>query len=525
MNEVLLLTALELRSAYGLNKFRHTRDPKAKNRFRLLLGVWTIVIAIAVFYVGSLVYGLCLLGLGQIVPAYLVTLASLLILAFGIFTAGSSLFSKKGYDILSSLPVRSSAIPTARFLALYAGDLALALVVMVPGVAVYAVLQQPGALFYGAAVLCTLLIPAIPLVISGALGSLILAVSSGMRQKSLVQTALMLAAVVGILLGAFSMGSSAEGMTAQMLADLASSLGNQLGRFYPPARWAGMAMLGRDFGGMLLYAGVSAALVALTLWLVGKYFHPIMGRLQCVSAKQNYSVGALESRGLLKALYIREAKRYFASSIYVTNTIIGPIMGVLMAGGLYFAGVDSIQSALPLDIAPLLPFVFAAVFTTMTTTACAISMEGKHFWVVKSLPIPAKTLLDSKILLNLSLMLPFYLVSEVLLALATKPNALELVWLVVIPALLIVFAVVLGITVNLKFHSFDWETEEQVVKQGASSAIGGFAGLLVSLALGALVLVTPAAWQSVADGSVCLVLILVTGLLYRKNNAADLAKL
>ncbi len=131
-------------------------------------------------------------------------------------------------------------------------------------------------------------------------------------------------------------------------------------------------------------------------------------------------------------------------------------------------------------------------------------------------------MLDSKILLNLSLMLPFYIISEVLLIIALRPNAMELLWLLLIPAILCVFAVVAGITVNLKFHSFDWEREEAVVKQSASAMIGGFAGFLVSILCGAAALLLPGNFTKI-----CISLILVTFIfiLYKKNNQTELENL
>ena len=39
-------------------------------------------------------------------------------------------------------------------------------------------------------------------------------------------------------------------------------------------------------------------------------------------------------------------------------------------------------------------------------TATSISLEGKHFWIVRSLPIPANRYLGAKLALNLMLNVP-----------------------------------------------------------------------------------------------------------------------
>ncbi len=525
MNELGSLLALELGSLYGINQFRHTKDKKEKNRCRLLLAAYVILVLIVFFYVGGLVYGLCSLGLGSIVPAYLVVLSSLLILAFGLFTAGNRIFGQKGCDILVAMPIRTEMLVLSRFLSLYVEDLLLTLVIVVPGVGVYSYFVGPGFGFYLAAVMGMVLIPAIPLVISTLLGTLVLAISLRMKRKSLMQSVLMVLLVVGILVGSFGLGGMEDILTPEKLSQLAQAFGALFGKLYPPALWLGSAMAEGKVSGLLLFLLVSLAVMAAAVAVTSRSFHGILGRLRSFSARKDYALGELESRGLLKALYIREAKRYFSSSIYVTNTIIGPIMGAILAVGLAVTGVEPIQKALPVDVTELVPYAFGVVFCMMTTTAVAISMEGRQFWVVKALPIPTKTLLDSKILLNLSLMLPFYVISLVALTVATRPAPLELLWLVLIPMAMLLFSVVFGISVNLKFHSFDWEKEETVVKQSLPAALGGFAGPLLGLLLGAVLLLLPARYADLVKGLECLLVLGTTALMYRKNNEAVLRRL
>ncbi len=527
MSSIGTLLSLELRSLYGINKLLHTKDKKAKSRYMLLSLVWIMLIAMVFAYVGGLVYGLCTLGLGSIVPAYLTVFASLLILAFGFFKAGNRIFGQKGYDILASMPLKSDSIVLSRFLAMYAEDLLLSLVIMLPGIAVYGLIRKPNILFYLFAIVGTVFIPAIPWVISTLIGAFIMAVSSRMKNKSMVQTVLMVLLVVGIMLGSFRMEKLEENFSPEMLSELAQTISDVLGQIYPPALWLNEAMVYSNLLKLVLFVFVSAAVMVFTIFFVSKKFHSIQHRLNNYTAKHDYKIGVMESRSLLKALCIREAKRYFSSSIYVTNTIIGPIMGTIIAVALCVSGVNMVKNTLPIeiDIAGLLPFAFAAVFCMMTTTSTAISMEGKQFWVVKSLPIPTKVLLDSKILLNLGLMLPFYAVSEIAMIIALKPDVVELIWLLFIPADLILFAVVFGITVNLKFHSFDWEKEEAVVKQGLSSMLGGFSGFFMAVFLGAITFIMPDQFADAAKFMICLLILAGTVLLYQKNNQVRLEDL
>ncbi len=527
MNDLRILLGTELRSLYGINRLRHTRDKKEKNRGRLLAGVWAYLAVVVIAYVGGLVFGLCTLGLGAVVPSYLAVTTALLIFFFGIFKAGNTLFGRRGYDLLSSLPVRTGAIVGSRLAVLYLEDLVLSALILLPGMTVYGVLQKPSVAFYLVGLLGVVLLPAIPLAASILVGTLIMAASARMRHKSLVQSLLTVVFVVVILVGSFRMGNLSEGFTEELLADLAARMAELFDTLYPPAAWLGNAMQDADIVGLALFVTSSVGALILCLLVTVPLFHCLTRALGRVLARKDYKLGRLEHRGLLRALYLREAKRYFSSSIYVTNTIIGPVLACILSVALCIVGMETVEAAMPaqVPVRDLLPVALAAVFCMMTTTACSISMEGKQMDLVKSLPIPVKTWLDSKLLLDLSLILPCYAVSEICLILALRPTLGELVWTVAIPLLLLLFSVVLGIAVDLKFHRFDWEKEEQVVKQGASAMLGGFAGVLAAFLTGAVIFVVPTTYAPSGKLGVCLVLAASTALLYRRNNRTHMEKL
>ncbi len=527
MNEIRLLTVLELRNLYSINKIRHTKDRKAKNRYLLLCGVCFFLLLMVTGYIGGLVYGLCYLGMSRIVPACLVAISSALILVFGFFRAGNSVFGRRGYDLLCSMPVKPGSIVISRFLGLYVEDLILTALIFLPGLAVYGVCVRPGIGFYFLAALGSVFLPAIPLVISLLLGTLILAVSSRVRHKSQMQTALMLVLVIGLLIGSCIIPSTAENWTIDQLASLADTAGKQLQSLYPPALWLSDALLEGSVAGLTLFVIVSAAMTAVAVWMATALFHSIVQGLQAHSASHNYRMQRLKQQGLLKALYLRELRRYFSSSIYVTNTIIGPVLGCMMSLALLIAGPDSLNTLLPgmPELNALIPYVYAGVACMMNTTSVSISMEGRQFWIVKSLPIPTKTLLDSKLLLNLTLLLPSYVLSEVFLILSLKPDFGDLLALLLIPLSMMLLSVVLGITVNLKLHSFDWEKQEQVVKQSASAALGGLTVPLLCAAAGVFTILMPDGFQFVISLGVCIAVLIPTILFYRSNHRTLLSSL
>lgn len=527
MKQIKTLTKLQLQNLYGLNVFRYTKDKKRRQKAIGLGFAWAFVIVMIVGYIGAAAFGYVYLGMADIVPAYLIMLASLVILAFAIFKAGSVIFQENAYDILCSLPVSQTAIVVSRFARMYVENLLLTLLVMVPGMAVYGVMVKPVVSFYFIGVVVTVFVPLIPMTIATFLGALVTAIASRMKHKSLVSAVLSVGIVVGVMAGTSQMTTLEENFSVEMLQNMSEILTQTIEGIYPPAIWLGNAMVNGNI--LICVACVLGgfAAFAVTMALISANFHEICRRLYSTNAKHDYKMEQLKKTSVLGTLYKREAKRYFASSIYVQNTIVGPVLAVVFAVAILGVGLDTMQQAMgiPLDIAGCVPFLLAGIFSMMTTTCTSISLEGKEWWIVESLPIKTKDLLDSKLLFGLSLFLPFWFVAEVLLIIALRPGVMDLVWLVVVPLILIVFSQVFGLTINLKMPVFDWESEMTVVKQSASSAIGGLGGFVIILVCIVPVLFVPEAYSHLLKFALCGVFTAVTWILYSKNNKVNLQEL
>jgi len=527
MKQIRTLTKLQLQNLYGLNVFRYTKDKKKKKTTIGLGVVWVLLIVMIATYIGGAAFAYVYLGMAEIVPAYLIMLASMVILAFAIFKAGSVIFQENAYDILCSLPVSQTAIVVSRFLRMYVENLLLTLLVMVPGIVVYGVMVKPALSFYLIGAVVTVFVPLVPITIATFFGALVTAISSRMKHKSLVSAALSVGLVIAIMASTGTMSTMEEEFSIEMLQNMSEIVTQAIGDLYPPAIWLGNAMVKGDIltGLLCVLGGLVAFMV--TIALISVKFHEICRGLYGTHAKHNYKMEQLKKNSVLGTLYKREMKRYFASSIYVQNTIVGPVMAIIFAVAVLGVGLDTIQQTMeiPIDIAGAVPILLAGIFAVMTTTCTSISMEGKEWWIVKSLPIRTKDLLDSKLLFGLSLYLPFWLVSEILLIIALRPSFMELVWLVLLSLILILFSQVVGLTANLKMPVFDWENEVSVVKQSASAALGGLGGFVVVLVCMVPVLLVPAEYSNLVKGALCIVFAVVTWILYNKNNKVNLQDL
>lgn len=218
------LVHLELSNLFSLNLLRYTRNKNARRKAYLMASVYVFLILFVFLYTGSMSYGLILLGAGEAVPAYLITMASIFIFFFGTFTAGASLFRRNGYDILCSLPVSRTAIVASRFVRMYVENLVLTIVVMIPGLVVYAVTQQPNVSFYLTAVMGILTVPLLPVAAAALAGALVIGISSRMKHKSLVEAGLSIALVLGI----FCLTPKLEGMEGNITPEMLMALSNKV---------------------------------------------------------------------------------------------------------------------------------------------------------------------------------------------------------------------------------------------------------------------------------------------------------
>ena len=518
IKQVLTLSKVQLKSLFGINEVLHTKDKKKKQNFALLSVAYVLVILMAISYVGGLAYGYHYLGLGDIVPMYLYTILSILMLVLSFFKAGSVLFSMKSYDIMVSLPVTKSAILISRFVTMYVTNLLFSLIVMIPGLAVHIWFAKPGISFYIISLMAVLFAPLLPLTISSILGALIKGISSRMKKKTLVETFLTVGLVVVIMVGSFRMGPKTENLDMEALKELIGTLTSTLGNIFPPALWYHQALQGSILHFVLLL-GIPALIFTLFVWILSKRFTEICTGLNATYAKHNYKLGELKAEHVLLSLFKKEMKLYFSSSLYVTNSGIGYILAVLLAGAIAVMGVDSLAEFMEMPmflplIHKVLPFVLAMPLCMMSTSACTISMEGKTFWQLQVLPVKAKDIYNAKLLWNLAVAAPFYLASVVLMLIGAKPALSDALHYFLIPLVLLAYCIVLGLACNLWFPKLNWDNEAQVVKQGAAVLVSMLGGVIAVIAPAVLAIALQPASYAVYYFVVEAVILVITGVLY-----------
>ena len=521
IRQVLRLLKLQTVNLFGLNEFRYTKDSGKRKRYIALAAVWVLVIFMVGGYAGAMSYALVKTGMGNIIPMYVYTVVSLLILLFTFFKAGSIIFSMKGYELLISFPVSKSSIVISRFLSMYVTNLLMAMLVMIPAVAVYGVLEKPVISFYVMFLVGMLFAPLLPLTIASILGAAITAVSVRVKHKSIVQAVLMVILIVVVMAGSMLMSNNGEGFTEDMFKNMAKIMEEQIGKIYPPALWFDKAVYGQ-WSCMAVVLLVPLAVFGVFVAILQKHFQSICMKLNAVTTKNNYRIGKMDSSGVLKTLWRRELKRYFASGIYVTNTIVGYVMAVLATAAVFFVGADRMGEFKGIPdfgnvVKSALPFLIALLMSITSMTSCSISMEGKTFWQIQTLPVKSGKVYLSKIMANLTVAAPFYVISVVFACLTVEPDLATYFWIAVIPALYLFFMAVVGIRINLAFPVLNWDNEVRVVKQSASTLVTMLVGIITGVVPIACIVLLGTGAVNVVRAVTAVVLALVTVVLYVLN--------
>jgi ABC-2 type transport system permease protein len=126
--------------------------------------------------------------------------------------------------------------------------------------------------------------------------------------------------------------------------------------------------------------------------------------------------------------------------------------------------------------------IIAFGISMSNTCTVGISIEGKNFWLIKSLPINYKKYMWAKILLSLILILPVSLISSTVIVLFIMPDWQSILAIYFVPIFVTLFNVFVGLLINLSFYKLRWTNEQEVVKSSTAvwlSMLVGFLSVII----------------------------------------------
>ncbi len=487
MNKIIRLVRVQLWSVMGDmlsigNMVR--KKPRVINTGILFFAlVFSILSFFYSFMIGSV---LKMYGSAEILPSMMMAVTCLLVMITTTFKIKGTIFGFKDYDMVMSLPVSTAGIVASRLLILYAVNAMFVLILMVPMMLAYGVLMAPSPIFYIYGFLMLVFIPLIPIVAASVLGTIIAYAASKFRHSNLLNVIFTIAIVLAFMGFSFTVQGS-----EQELVDMGKAMAAQINSIYPLAIYYSRAVVEYDLAALLIFIGISVLAFLLYTGVIQLVFKKMNTIMMTGGYHRDFKLRELRTASPLKALYRKELKRYFASPLYVINTGFGVVMLTIGAIALQFVDADRILGDIPGDAVTVSGPLFLSFCIIMTsTTMASISLEGKNFWILKSLPVQVKTIFQAKMAVNLTI-LAVCLPDAILIGIGLKMALVQILLLVLMTLVCSFFVTIYGLLINLLLPNLNWVNEAMVVKQSAASMAVIFTGFGVALIQFALFFLCP----------------------------------
>lgn len=439
--------------------------------------------------IGFMLFHLCEMLSEAGFPTLYLCLAGIMV--FGVsavtsmFSVAQQIYSGKDTEMLQALPVTKSDIVLSRFTATVVIEILFSSIVAIPGYAAYAYTNGFSLLSLIAYVIgCICLV-----FIATGFGSLVSCMiqrASGLIKnkvaKSLITTVLMVA-----FIGAYSAGMGMLQGGIATLVLMGDKAQGAISAYAKPVMWFAEAIEGSCIK-LLPLIILSVGIIALTAALLTISYNPhkaksVSEKADTAAAKKSIGNLASKTRSPIMAIAMKDVSRFFSNAGLLMNGGLGAIFA-LIAGVIFAAKGADIAASMPgmEAMVPAIGLATVAGCCSFTMGSCAfLSLEGPNLWVLKSAPLKASEVLLAKSLAHMICMYPpIFLGSAALCFMGISPVMMGLC--ILAPLSLTLLIALLGSLINLMVPKFDWENEVIAIKQGVSSLIGMFSGMLLAAA-------------------------------------------
>jgi len=512
MNKFLSLLKLQINARFGLSvaryNFRH--NPKEIWKTIGLAAVFLMSLGMFVFF-----YTYMMLGFHEaasLLPAkptqIIITMgaaaAGLLILFFGIFYILGALFLARDTEFLVSLPVEQSSVFLSKFILVLLGEYPIALFFMLPPVIIYGTGEQKGILYYIMALVCVLLLPIVPLVLSSLLSLALMHVVSRSKRRDFIIIAgsiiLFLVLFVGqnLLLSRIPGNLSKMELYTRILLE-SDGLVEWSGRIFPPAVWITKALSHTGAEalknlGMLIMV---SAVCFIPVWLLASLIYQKGATAQLEAEKKTIN-RKLTYKGSspVMVFFRNEWKSILRTPVYALNSLIGIIVGPVILCMPLFGGSFAQDPDVQVIYAfirqfrssPALVLILSGILLLFGSLNAAVSStysrEGRCLWILKSIPVKPRTQAAGKLLAGYSISLLSVLTASLAMAFVMKLDFGLWLASVLISAAALFPVCLAGMLIDLARPKIHWNNPNEAIKQNFNVVLGMFAGGLLIAFLG-----------------------------------------
>ncbi|MFW6319918.1 MAG: hypothetical protein ACOC1L_06995, partial [Bacillota bacterium] len=460
-------------------------DAKA-SKLKAVLIIFAILYALITFFgaIGFIFFDLAEqfhnVGLEALLLNFLFTYVIGLSILFVFVRASGYLFYYKDFDLLAPLPLTPRTLFIAKLLVLMLLIYLSAFLFTSPISFSYFYWSDWSGLSIIYFIIAFLTLPLIPLIIVTIVAYLIARITAKLRYAKLINLALMLILFIGSMVFMFVISNT--GNTNPLLGQ--QTFMTNIEQFYPPLRWFVQAVNHQHLLSLLWLMLFNIVPFVLFIMFAPSIVHKLNQagiRSATHSTKKDI---VFKQRHVVQTLIIKEFKKLYNIPIYAFNVGLGPLILILLplASIIFRSSIEAVMmnvSEIPVGLDMTVLLIFAFSISMAYTSAISLSLEGKNFWIIKSLPLSAKTIIGSKILFNIILTVPLAMIGLAILLITLDLSLGNVIAMMIGLTLFAFLTSSLNAIYNLLLPKLDYKNEVEVIKQSISALLGIFSGFII----------------------------------------------
>ncbi|MFA6800762.1 MAG: hypothetical protein WCR19_01485, partial [Acholeplasmataceae bacterium] len=417
--------------------------------------------------------------------SFLATYSLMIPIIMTLFRASGTLFFYKDYEILAALPIKSKTVLGAKLTIMFLWMYVTNIVFVVPILFSYfyfAGFDIVGLLIY---LVASIVYPLVPIVILTFISLGIGYIATKFNFGKIIQIILLFVLFFGILYAQFSISAAEQNPLTGQIDTIAG-----ISKYYPPIRWFQDAIYSHDWLSLLYLLLSHLAIFALFFLSIEKLSLKLNQTGIQKHVNKKVKMTKIAQSSVTKILIKKEFKKILSIPVYAINAGFGIVLLlVLSIASLFFNDLSEILATFELaniESFIVVSLVIGFVLALAYTPAITLSLEGKNFWILKSLPIKASQVMTAKIYFNILLFFPAIAVSIIFFSIAFGFSFIQVIVTLLLSFSLLSLISVVNSIVNLYFPKFDFKNEVEIVKQSAGALIGMLVGMSIVVVNGAI---------------------------------------
>lgn len=492
-NNMLLIKTF-LRSTSSINILRFSKD-KAKLRYakNSLIGQ-VILYVILTLYATLFSVGIASSGQAKVIPELCAILLFFMPFMFTLFKANGYLFGFKEYDMIMSMPFEVKSIVSSKFWYMYIKSIPMYALISLSMIIGYAFGGYLTFWSFISWIVITFTYPLIPMIIASALGAVTVRIGAKFKYKSIVQALLTAILIIPIFFSRYFIENTVRNDEMEEVIYSISAGIKNTSSYIPFAGSFSEAINDGIISSLLLLVASTIIIYELFFVLISKFYRKMNSQLSSGTNSKKYVLTSQAQNSIVKSVAFKEFKRMTGSSVYLVNAGLGQIMVTIFGIAMLILKPDvvikSMLQGAPIEASvlfPALPILFYFFLGMVPTTACSPSLEGKNYWIMKTLPISPMEDCKGKILFNLYMSIPFAVFATISASICFRVSVIDAIMSIIALCSLCVFSTISGLRSGLKHRRLDWENEIEVIKQGMAVSMYIIPHIIIGLILMPLV--------------------------------------